>query len=344
MLFMLSIPLVVGAFVFSNGIAKNQVYKGLKIEMKNPEVSFITQDDVLDILQENGLDNKNTFVKKVNVKTIEQQLEKNKWISDAVVFSSANGTLNLKITQKQPIIRIQQKDSNDYAYYLDQYANPIEWSEKYTPRVPIATSSSLSFSKVDLAFKSDLVKIATFIQKDTFWNAFITQIDIQPKHEINLIPVLGNQTILIGNANNLEDKMARLLAFYQHGFSTIDWNRFDEIDARFNGQIVCRNTAGATLSENPYDVNGKATIKADVTKNEDAIVVAKAIQTHKTSMPNVHHGTIKSVITKVKSKASKQQENNVTTKIFKSSNMKKTIQKKPLSIPKGKASTQIKKD
>jgi hypothetical protein len=36
--------------------------------------------------------------------------------------------------------------------------------------------------------------------------------------------------------------MKRLLAFYQSGLTTIDWNRYNQIDLRFEHQIVARNT------------------------------------------------------------------------------------------------------
>lgn len=254
LIFLVTIPCVIGAFVFANDISNNSIIKSVKIQMLNPAISFITNDDVEEILRENEV---NTNAKEVSYRTslkdIERQLENNKWISDATVFATNNGVLNIRIKQKEPVIRIQHKDSVTYSYYLDEYANPIEWSEKYTPRVLVATCPSLGYLKSDLKLKSSLVETAQEIRQDTFWNAFVTQIDLNEKKELNLIPALGNHVINIGNSEKLKDKLNRLMAFYQHGFQTIDWTRFDEIDARFDGQIVTRNTAGEVLSENPYD-------------------------------------------------------------------------------------------
>jgi hypothetical protein len=36
--------------------------------------------------------------------------------------------------------------------------------------------------------------------------------------------------------------MKRLLSFYQKEMTTLDWNRYNEIDLRFAHQVVARNT------------------------------------------------------------------------------------------------------
>jgi cell division protein FtsQ len=296
-LFLLSIPLIIGAFVFASTISQNQIYKGLKVVMKNPAISFVTQDDVISMLEDNGLTKQKTFEKKVKVKQIEQQLETNKWISDAVVFSSANGILNINITQKEPVVRIQQKDSNDYSYYLDQYANPIDWSESYTPRVLVATCPRMTYSKADLELKSNLVRVSDLIKKDTFWNAFVTQIDVDANREFNIIPALGNHTIQLGNAENLDDKLARLLAFYQQGMNTINWNNFDEIDARFSGQIVCRNSDGdSILQRNKIEqskIKERKPIVLPTTKRVQQIVTTAVKSAEHTKVTSNHQSILK---------------------------------------------------
>jgi cell division protein FtsQ len=156
------------------------------------------------------------------------------------------------VQQKKPVVRIQQKDSTDYAYYLDEFANPIPLSKQYTPRVSVVTTERLAFTKTDLRMKSAMVQLAQFIDKDTFWSVAIAQIDINAKNQIVLVPMIGAQTIILGSTDDLENKMARLFTFYQQGVNTIKWSLYDEIDLRFKGQIVCRNTRGQILAEDPY--------------------------------------------------------------------------------------------
>jgi cell division protein FtsQ len=150
-------------------------------------------------------------------------------------------------------VRIVEKDSTDYAYYLDEHANPIPLSTQFSPRLPIVTTNEIGFSKNELSLKSDLVSLSTYIQKDTFWNAAISQIDIDEKGRIVLIPVLGTQTILFGNISDMANKFDRLLMFYKHSVNRVDWSKYDELDVRFSGQVICRNHRGEILSVDPYN-------------------------------------------------------------------------------------------
>ncbi|QLH46601.1 MAG: hypothetical protein HWD58_13795 [Bacteroidota bacterium] len=98
-----------------------------------------------------------------------------------------------------------------------------------------------------------MVTLANFIQADSFWNAAIAQIVVTKNYEIQLIPVMGHQVIRLGDAKDLDDKMNRLLRFYQQGIHSLPWEKYDELDVRFKRQIICRNLKGLDLTEDPYD-------------------------------------------------------------------------------------------
>lgn len=260
-LFLLSIPLIISAFVFAKIQSSKDVCQGVDIRMSNPEFSFVSKDDIVAILKEHQIQPQQTRVKSIHINELENAVLENKWIESTNMFVSANSVLHVLVEQREPKVRILQKDSSDYSYYLDQNANAIEWSEKYTPRLPVVTAPNLGYTRADLNLKSDLVELANFIAKDSFWNVAISQVDVQNGNQIRLIPTIGTQVILLGDISNLENKMARLFAFYQQGINTIQWDKYDEIDIRFLGQVVCRNTRGEKLSEDPYGVEEQKEMK-----------------------------------------------------------------------------------
>lgn len=252
MFFLLSVPIIIGAYVYAQNSSKGEFYKGLIVTIENPEINFVTKDEVINIIEDLGIYPEQTLINTVNCKEIEKNIENNQWVKSAEIFVSANNFINVKVQQKNPVVRIQQKDSTDYAYYLDEFANPIPLSKKYTPRVSVVTTERLAFAKTDLKMKSAIVQLAQFIDKDTFWSVAISQIDVDAKNQLLLVPMIGTQTIVLGSTDDLENKMARLFTFYQQGINTIKWSLYDEIDLRFKGQIVCRNTRGEILAEDPY--------------------------------------------------------------------------------------------
>ena len=260
-LFLLSIPLIISAFVFAKIQSSKDMCQGVEIRMTNPEFSFVSKDDIVAILKEHQIQPQQTRVKSIHINELENAVLENKWIASTNMFVSANSVLHVLVEQREPKVRILQKDSSDYSYYLDQYANAIEWSEKYTPRLPVVTAPTLGYTRADLNLKSDLVKLANFIVKDSFWNVAISQIDIHEGNQIRLIPAIGTQVILLGDITDLENKMARLFAFYQQGINTLSWDKYDEIDVRFQGQVVCRNTRGEKLSEDPYGIEEQKEMK-----------------------------------------------------------------------------------
>jgi hypothetical protein len=50
---------------------------------------------------------------------------------------------------------------------------------------------------------------------------------------ISLIPSFGNQNILLGDIEDLENKLDKLKLFYQQGLYTVPWQKYDEIDCVF---------------------------------------------------------------------------------------------------------------
>jgi len=241
-LFLLSVPGIVGAFVFANTNRHDERLSGIHIDIENTELSFVTTENILDLLAEEGVKVHQSILTNMQVNELETTIRGNRWVNDAEIYVTADHALNVKVTQKLPVVRINQNDSIDYAFYLDARANPIALSEQYIAQVPVVTTARLGYSEKDMSIKRDLVQVAMYLHADSFWNCMITQINYDSRHQIELIPALGNQVILLGSAEDLDGKMKRLLAFYQHGITNIDWNRYDEIDLRYSRQVVARNT------------------------------------------------------------------------------------------------------
>jgi cell division protein FtsQ len=127
-------------------------------------------------------------------------------------------------------------------------------SDKYTARVlvangfvysPYSTYVMHDFSKKlpDSIAKKTLIdevfKYATFINNHPFWKAQIEQLHVNKDMDIELIPRVGNHTIVFGNADNIESKFEKLIVFYNKGLSNTGWNEYSVINLKFKDQVVC---------------------------------------------------------------------------------------------------------
>jgi cell division protein FtsQ len=178
----------------------------------------------------------------INIHTIEETLKINPYIAFAKVFVDMDGVLNIEVKQRQPVLRILNAGGQDY--YIDSNGLKMPMSPNFTADVLVATGNILEgFSgRVDTLLSPlavDLYRTALFMKKDTLWDAQIEQLFVTDKQDIELIPRVGNQRIILGSADSLQTKMNNLLAFYKQAMPLVGWNAYKTINLKYINQIVC---------------------------------------------------------------------------------------------------------
>ncbi|MBK7763512.1 MAG: hypothetical protein IPI46_09095 [Bacteroidetes bacterium] len=282
-LFLLSVPAIIGAFVFANSNKQNEFCSGIDIHIVNNELSFVTTDDISKIFENEDIRVDETLVSAIHIAQLEEAIRTNPWVKQVDIFVAADHSLKVQVAQKKAMVRIQLVDSSDHAYYLDEEANPLKLSEQYIAKVPVLTATSLNYSIEDMQLKREAVQLAEYIQNDSFWNAMVSQIHLNQKQEFELIPTLGEHLILLGRINDLDNKMKRLLLFYQQGMNTLDWTKYDEIDLRFDRQVVARNTKVAVLPSRVEEAKKEEKLLLEKNKPTTSVVVKNTKQTSSTS-------------------------------------------------------------
>jgi len=95
----------------------------------------------------------------------------------------------------------------------------------------------------DSVYKRSIIvpvfRLAKMISEDAFLKASISQIYVNSKNKIDLVPVIGNQLIRFGTIENAALKLDNLKAFYQKAFVKQNGNRYSQINLEFINQIVC---------------------------------------------------------------------------------------------------------
>ena len=205
---------------------------------------FVDRDMVLRTIRKDGNEKKitGTKINSINTPQLEERLRNNPMIKTAQVYTDMNGKLTINIWQRRPILRII--NSFGESYYLDEDGLKMPVSPDYTAHVPVASGFIFEHGKGRDSAQSlvgkDLFKIATYVDKDTFWNAQIEQIFVTAESEFTLIPLVGEQTISFGDASDMEDKFSRLMLFYTEAMNRVGWDKYSSIDVKFKGQIVCK--------------------------------------------------------------------------------------------------------
>ncbi len=177
----------------------------------------------------------------INIHDLENKLKSNPFVEFAKVYSDMDGIINVEISQRQPILRIINRFDQDF--YIDQHGLKIPLSANFTARVPVANGyiDELFANHVDTLHTvtaMELFKTADYIRRDSLWDAQIAEIYVNKDHEIELVPRVGNNRILIGNADSLDTKFKNLLVFYKKAIPQVGWYAYKMINVKYANQVI----------------------------------------------------------------------------------------------------------
>jgi cell division protein FtsQ len=213
--------------------------------------NFIEREEIDAILKQGQGSLIGRRLNDINFEKIERTIKSNPFIAFAKVYADMDGTVHIEIQQRQPVLRVV--NANDQDFYIDMNGLKMPVSSNFTANVLVANGKILEhFSgKVDTLITGvakDLYKTALYVKQDTLWEAQIEQVFVNDKNDIELIPRVGNQRIILGTADSLDVKMRNLLAFYKQAMPKVGWDTYKTINIKYTNQIVCEKARVDTLS------------------------------------------------------------------------------------------------
>jgi cell division protein FtsQ len=203
---------------------------------------FIEEADVLATMKKlEGSNIVGTPVNNINLRLLETELEKNVWIKNAQLFFDNNEVLKVNINERQPIARLFSNTGT--SFYIDSSLYKLPLSDKFSAVVPVFTgfpSDRIVMSSLDSIILKQVKQLSIAIQKDTFFNALIDQVDITPQATFELIPKIGNHIIQFGIATDIDKKLQKLKLFYKQVMPNESWNKYSVINLQYANQIVAK--------------------------------------------------------------------------------------------------------
>ncbi len=210
---------------------------------------FIDEKDVLDLIQLKGKVT-GTVVSSLNLRTMEASLETNPWVRNAEMYLDNQQVLQVQIEERQPVARVFTIQGG--SFYLDSSGMRLPLSEKLSARVPMFTgfpSDNIKLSKPDSVLLKDIVKIGEYVLADSFWMAQVAQIDIEPGRQFEVIPVMGDHVVAIGNAEDLDAKFNRLYTFYKQAWFQKGIHYYERLNVQYDKQVVAVKRGTAAMRQ-----------------------------------------------------------------------------------------------
>ena len=217
---------------FTEQQQQNLPCQGVSIQLEDELTSFISRGEILLLL--NGLVDsvEGLPLSELPLYEIELTIEQHALIAEAEAYVLPDGALEVVLKQKEPMVRLQHQSGKEF--YLTEEGQPFPLSQIYTQRVLVANGHIADSDDV-----AAVARLSALIVKDDFWKAQITQVYLNEAKELELIPRVGNHTILLGKAEDLEEKLEKLMLFYTKGVPQTGWNSYRLINLKYKDQIVC---------------------------------------------------------------------------------------------------------
>ncbi len=222
---------MISLFYFSKKTHQNRTLKKFNIVIDSLSKNHFVNEEII----KNILFYKTKKIEKkigqLCILRMEKKLNHYPFIKKSEVFLSVDGTLNIKIWQKEPILRIKNGNKESY---LTKDAENLELSSFFSSKVVLAKGP---FSKEEKKYLTNLVK---FINSDEFLKNQIISIKKNNKNSFVLIPKIGNHHIILGNIKDFKNKLNKLKAFYNQYLNKIDINQYKSIDLQYKDQVVAK--------------------------------------------------------------------------------------------------------
>ena len=254
----LTIAAVLSFAVLFVVVLTSAVQKQNQLTCKNLQVK-IDYDSGLAFLNETEIKERINFLSgeniigkqlaRVDFRTLEKEIEKNPFVDNAEIFVDQQQNIVVDVIQKRPILRILNSDG--VGYYISEKNERIPLCDKFTSHLAVAIGNVEMHqnAKRDSTVQTALYKLIQYVQKDTFLNALVDQIEVKENGEMNVIPKVTGHIIRFGNAEeNMQEKFDRLKIFYKEGLAKVGWGKYKAIDLRYMNQVVCeKNDTTNTL-------------------------------------------------------------------------------------------------
>jgi cell division protein FtsQ len=204
--------------------------------------NFIERDEVDRILMQSAGAMVGTDLDEINIHKLENDLKANPFIEFAKVYADMTGIIYVQIRQREPVIRVV--NMANLHFYIDANGNKIPLSDNYTAKVLVASgfieedfNGRVDTLKTQMA--RDLYRTALYIKGDTLWDNQIEQLFVDLKGDIEMVPRVGSQKIILGSADSLQTKFKNLLVFYKKAIPKVGWDTYKTINLKYVNQIVC---------------------------------------------------------------------------------------------------------
>ena len=226
---------VAGIAVWSSKRANEHVCPALELTITDfASRQYVTESELVQLLKTAHLYPVGKPASSVAIQGIENTIKQHPMVRDAECYVQPSGVVCVRLCQRIPVLRVV---TGDVSYFVDSERTKMPIRETVTTPVLVATGSI-----GERLACQELADMVLWIADNDYWKEKIQSIRVVNPRRVCLIQRPDGTRLILGEVSGYKRKLGKLQKLYEKGFDEIGWQTYDELDLRFTGQVIGRNT------------------------------------------------------------------------------------------------------
>lgn len=239
---------ITAAYLAGVQIRRPLVCKGIRIEVTDSaENSFVTAADVRKYLEKSLGRIIGEPLDSLDLVKIEKVVDSRSAVLKSEAYVTRDSLLNIKVTQRKPVVRFQKKDGGFYAD-AEGYIFPLQSSyashvQIIDGEIPLAANSGYKgdiSNPEEKAWFKRVMNVVNYMESSKVWKGKIVQISVGADGGLTLIPREGEERFIFGQPSSIQEKFSKMERYYTTIIPEKGASYYKTVDVRFRNRIVCR--------------------------------------------------------------------------------------------------------
>ena len=208
---------------------------------------FVTTAEIRKCLRHQYGNYIGTAIDSIDIRKVEEIVDAMSAVQKSQAYVTKDGTLHIDITQRKPVVRLQNGNKGFYAD-REGYIFPLQKTFSshvhiVEGEIPINIDSGHQGEITDPGQRDWLLKIVElvcYIEENKEWEEKVVQIHVSKGGDLVLIPREGKERFLFGQPENISDKFDKIKKYYTAIIPEKGKEAYRSVDVRYKGQIICK--------------------------------------------------------------------------------------------------------
>ena len=211
------------------------------------EQSFVSEQDVKDYLRKNYGAYIGERIDSLDLRKMESVLDSRSAIRKSQAWTTQDGILHIKITQREPSVRFQK---GSHGYYADDRGYIFPLQKTWEAPVPVVEGNlpleipegycGEPLSESDAQWISGVLDLLGQMSRSKFWTENLKQLSVSERGDLVIIPLEGRERFILGDSSRPEEKLSLVEDYYKYIQPSKDPGTYATVNVKYPGQIICR--------------------------------------------------------------------------------------------------------